>query len=448
MVRWLTDRHPGRYRSNATGAPCTRDCYEPHCSFPSCSGCSSRSSARCRDRHRRTARGVDGDDDDRRRARVRQAQGPRRRLHPRPGCLRDQRGGGDKPVPGVTITVEDDQGKEVGEGRDRRHGHLRPAAPGHHDRHPRQDVHVKIDTDTLPEGTALPNPKQVSLKQTVNLDDDVFVTFPIGDEPGGRQQVRRRRSQLFVGGIVFSLLLAHGGARPVDDLRHHRADELRPRRADHLRRDRRVLASTRLPGDITIGGPNVTFLVGVVVGVHRLRRLRLGQRQALWKPLRQPRHRPDRDDDRHIGLSIFLRNFYQYFAGATNQQLLAVLGSAQPYRHRPDRCSPPKTCWSCADRDDRPGRDLPRAAAHPDRQGHPRGRRQPGAGAAVRHRRRAGHPGRLDRRRGARRPGRRPARADPGRQLPARLQDPAADLRRRHARRPRHDLGRPRRQRS
>ena len=32
------------------------------------------------------------------------------------GCLRDQRGGGDKPVPGVTITVEDDQGEEVAKG--------------------------------------------------------------------------------------------------------------------------------------------------------------------------------------------------------------------------------------------------------------------------------------------------------------------------------------------
>ena len=46
------------------------------------------------------------------------------------GCLRDQRGGGDKPVPDVTINIEDDQGKVVGTGQTDETGLFDIALPG------------------------------------------------------------------------------------------------------------------------------------------------------------------------------------------------------------------------------------------------------------------------------------------------------------------------------
>ena len=158
---------------------------------------------------------------------------------------------------------------------------------------------VKIDTDTLPEGTALRNPKQVSLKRTLNLDADVFVTLP------DRQRERRPRPARAcrpcsspVGGLVFALLLAHGRPRPLDDLRHDRPDQLRPRRADHLRRAGRLRRRPAAGHDLDRRHER-----------HRRRRRDLGHRRrparfgwlndwALWRPLRTARHRPDRDDGR------------------------------------------------------------------------------------------------------------------------------------------------------
>ena len=101
------------------------------------------------------------------------------------GCLLDQRKKPAKPVPDVTINVEDESGKVVGTAKSDETGVFDIALPGKSIDNLGKTFTVKIDTDTLPEGTALRNPKQVSLKRTLNLDSDVFVTFPIGNDSSG-----------------------------------------------------------------------------------------------------------------------------------------------------------------------------------------------------------------------------------------------------------------------
>ena len=131
-----------------------------------------------------------------------------------------------------------------------------------------------------------------------------------------------------------------------------------------------------------------------------------------------------------IGLSIFLRNIYQYFSGAQSRnysQYTAVhaLGVRPDPHHvaRRDRHHRRRRwCWSATTsllQFTRLGKAT-RAVAD-----------NPALVRVDRHQRRAGHLGGLDRRCGAGRPVRRAAGADPGLRLPDRLQDPAAGLRRR-----------------
>ena len=84
------------------------------------------------------------------------------------GCLTDLREKPPKPVPDVKFTVEDDQGKAVGEGTSN--------ASGVFDINLGKSIDVlgntytvNLDKKSLPEGAALRNPKQVSLKVTPKL---------------------------------------------------------------------------------------------------------------------------------------------------------------------------------------------------------------------------------------------------------------------------------------
>ncbi len=156
------------------------------------------------------------------------------------GCLLDQRSKPAKPVPDVTINVEDESGKVVGTAKSDETGIFDIPLPGKSIDNLGKTFTVKIDTDTLPKGTALRNPKQVSLDRTLNLDSDVFVAFPIGNDSSGLDQ-QGRAGPAAPGGRAGVLAAAgHGRPRPLDDLRHHGIDELLPRRADHLRRAGRL----------------------------------------------------------------------------------------------------------------------------------------------------------------------------------------------------------------
>ena len=248
------------------------------------------------------------------------------------GCLRDQRGGGDKPVPGVTIVVEDDQGKQVAKGETDDTGLFDLPLPGSTIDILGNTYTIKIDTDTLPEGTALQNPKQVALKQKVNLENDVFVTFPIDDKPEVDTKFERALD-LFVGGIVFSLLLAMSalglsmifGTTGLTNFAH-----------GELMTFGAIVAFwvDAAPGDITIGGLNVTFLVAMVVGFIASGIFGWVNNKALWQPLRHRGTGLIAMMIVSIGLSIFLRNVYQYAAGASNRNY-SQFGNAQPINFGP-----------------------------------------------------------------------------------------------------------------
>jgi branched-subunit amino acid ABC-type transport system permease component len=233
------------------------------------------------------------------------------------GCLRDKRGGGDEPVPGVTITVEDSDGTEVGTTTTDETGLFDLALPGATIDLIGTSFTIKIDTDTLPEGTALQDPKQVSLKQKINLESDVFVTFPIDDKPDVDTKFEQGLN-LMITGIVFSLILAMAalglsmifGTTGLTNFAHGELMTFGALMA---------FGVDSLPGEIKVGGANITVIVALVVGFVLSGVFGWVNDRVLWRPLRKRGSGLIAMMIISIGLSIFLRNVYQYLAGAQNR---------------------------------------------------------------------------------------------------------------------------------
>jgi len=234
------------------------------------------------------------------------------------GCLRDLRGDGDKPVPDVTITVSDTEGNVLVTGVTDATGLFDLALPGTVLDVLGTTVVVQIDTDTLPEGTALQNPKQKKLSAAINTEVDQFFTFPIDDAP----KVDTLWSQaidLFAGGIVFSLLLAMAalglsliyGTTGLTNFAHGELITFGALVA--------YLLDT-MSGNIMLFGSNSTVVVGVLAAVIFGGLFGWAQERMLWRPLRHRGTGLIAMMVVSIGLSIFLRNIFQYLMGADAKQ--------------------------------------------------------------------------------------------------------------------------------
>jgi branched-chain amino acid transport system permease protein len=253
------------------------------------------------------------------------------------GCLTDLREKPPKPVPDVKFTVEDDQGKAVGEGTSN--------ASGVFDIELGKSIDVlgntytvNLDKKSLPEGAALRNPKQVSLKVTPKLSSDVYVTFPIGNATAAEAGKFTQGLQLAVGGLVFSLLLAMAalglsmifGTTGLTNFAHGELITFGALIAYGV---------DALPGTITIGGINVTIAVSIIVAAIASAAFGWVNDRALWRPLRHRGTGLIAMMVVSIGLSIFLRNVYQYLAGASTHQY-SQFSSPRPYRLGPILVTP------------------------------------------------------------------------------------------------------------
>ncbi|MGI8434653.1 MAG: branched-chain amino acid ABC transporter permease, partial [Nocardioidaceae bacterium] len=247
------------------------------------------------------------------------------------GCMADTSENPPIPVEGVAVTVEDEQGNPVGKSRSDADGRFDIALGDTLDVLGKQYV-VKIDKDTLPEGRALRNPDQLELAASTNLEADISITFPIGQVAGETGQATQAL-QLLVGGIVFSLLLAMAslglsmifGTTGLTNFAH-----------GELVTFGALVAFTldRLPGEIRVGGTNVTVAVGVVAAFVVSGLFGWLQDRVLWGPLRKRGTGLIAMMIVSIGLSIFLRNVYQYFMGGDSKNY-TQFSSPTPYELGP-----------------------------------------------------------------------------------------------------------------
>jgi branched-chain amino acid transport system permease protein len=254
------------------------------------------------------------------------------------GCLTDTREKPPKAVPGVKFTVLDDEGKNVGEGASNDSGVFDIALPGKSIDVLGNTYTVKLDKSSLPEGAALRNPKQLSLKVTPKLSSDVFVTFPIGDATAANEGKATQALQLAVGGLVFSLLLAMAalglsmifGTTGLTNFAHGELITFGALVAYGV---------DSLPGTITIAGTNVTIAVSIIVAAIASAGFGWLNDRALWRPLRHRGTGLVAMMVVSIGLSIFLRNIYQYLAGASTHQY-SQFSSPRPYHLGPILVTP------------------------------------------------------------------------------------------------------------
>lgn len=254
------------------------------------------------------------------------------------GCLTDNRKKPPAPVPDVKVAVEDDSGKVIGEATSNAQGVFVVPLPGSSVDNLGKTFTIKIDTDSLPKNTSLVNKKKTTLDITITTDADIFVTFPIGKATAASEGKATQTLQLFIGGITFSLLLALAalglslifGTTGLTNFAHGELITFGALVA---------LAVDRLPGQIEVGGVDITVLLAVLVSFILSGAFGWFQDKGLWGPLRKRGTGLVAMMIVSIGLSIFLRSVYQYIVGGRNFSY-SQYASPNPWKFGPILLTP------------------------------------------------------------------------------------------------------------
>jgi branched-chain amino acid transport system permease protein len=231
------------------------------------------------------------------------------------GRICDRRETPQAPIEGVSLTVEDASGNVVGEATTGPEGSFEIVLPGSTVSNLGKEFTVILDEDTLPEGAALANPDDVERSIKINLDNDISVTFPVGESGIAGTGTAVQFLQLLVGGLVFSVLLAMAalglsmifGTTGLTNFAHGELITFGAIIA---------YAVDELPGAIRIGGVNVTVVVALFIAFVASGAFGWANDAALWRPLRRRGTGVIAMMIVSIGLSIFLRNVFQFFSGA------------------------------------------------------------------------------------------------------------------------------------
>jgi len=229
-------------------------------------------------------------------------------------------------VPGVTVTVEDADGNQVGQATSAEDGTFVIDLPGPAIDHLGKSYTVILDESTLPEGT---KPEITTRTLAINIDNDQTVIFPIGDAGPEAPGKLTEALQLAVGGLVFSVLLAMAalglsmifGTTGLTNFAHGELITFGALAAFFI---------DRLPGKIEVGGTEITVMVGVFFAFLAGGVFGWLNDTALWRPLRLRGTGLVAMMIVSIGLSLFLRNVYQYFAGA-QQRNYSQYGAVKPW---------------------------------------------------------------------------------------------------------------------
>ncbi|MGH3366702.1 MAG: branched-chain amino acid ABC transporter permease [Nocardioidaceae bacterium] len=227
------------------------------------------------------------------------------------GLICDRRETPPGPVEGVRFTVLED-GEVLGEATSGADGTFIVDLPGSAAEVLGHSYVVKLDDSTLPEDT---EPEQLQRKITINLDTDQSVLFGVGLAEGAGSGIGIQAAQLLVGGIVFSVLLAMAalglsmifGTTGLTNFAHGELVTFGALAAFFV---------DQLPGAIEIGGVNITVAVGVVAAFAISGAFGWLNDAGLWHPLRRRGTGIIAMMIVSIGLSVFLRYVFQYYAGA------------------------------------------------------------------------------------------------------------------------------------
>jgi branched-chain amino acid transport system permease protein len=230
------------------------------------------------------------------------------------GTLADTRTNPAKPVPGVSISI-DEGGAEIGKAVSDAQGNFSITLPGAPIDLLGKTITVKLDKDTLPKGADLRDPKKTSYKVLIKTDADIRIGYAIGPAVDNSVPILEQVGQSGVNGIFLGLLLALAalglslvfGTTGLTNFAHGELITFGALAAfyfqDHL---------------------SWTFFPAAIAAVVLSGAFGLANDRLLWKPLRGKGTGLIAMMIVSIGLSIFLRNIYQYFFGADNHQYTGV----------------------------------------------------------------------------------------------------------------------------
>ena len=250
------------------------------------------------------------------------------------GRICDRREEPQVPVEGVTVTVEDSSGAVVGDDTTGADGTLQIDLPGSSVENLGKSFTVRIDEASLPKDT---EPEILSRTIAINLDTDQSVTFPIGAAAAGTG-TGAQALQLIVGGTVFSVLLAMGalglsmifGTTGLTNFAHGELITFGAIIA---------YAVDQLPGAIRVGGVNLTVVAAVLIAFVASGAFGWVNDASLWRRLRRRGTGVIAMMIVSIGLSIFLRNIFQYFSGAQSHNY-SQYSAVQPWEIGPILLTP------------------------------------------------------------------------------------------------------------
>ena len=251
------------------------------------------------------------------------------------GTLVDTRSDPPKPVPNVTISVEID-GAVVANDTSDAEGRYSIALPGTPDELVGKKITVKLDTSTLPAGTTLTDEDNTSRTVTIRTNFDIPIGYRIGPKVDESSEIIRKATQSFVNGIFLGLLLALGalgislvfGTTGLTNFAHGE-----------------LITFGALAAFFFQDNFSWAFIPAVIVGVVLSGAFGYANDTFLWKPLRRRGTGLIAMMIVSIGLAIFLRNVYQYFVGADNQQFRDVPIQRKPWEIGPIDISA-RTFWS------------------------------------------------------------------------------------------------------
>jgi branched-subunit amino acid ABC-type transport system permease component len=230
------------------------------------------------------------------------------------GALVDTRTTPPKPVPGVSISVEQD-GTQLAKGVSDAEGKFSIALPGAPIDLLGKKLTIKLDTSTLPKGTTLTDEKKTSYTVNVRTDADIAISYRIGPKTDNSVPLGEEFAQSSVNGLFLGLLLALAalglslvfGTTGLTNFAHGE-----------------LITFGALAAFFFQDQLGWTFYPAAIVAVVLSAVFGLANDRLLWKPLRRKGTGLIAMMIVSIGLSIFLRNVYQYFFGADNHQYSGV----------------------------------------------------------------------------------------------------------------------------
>ncbi len=230
------------------------------------------------------------------------------------GRLADTRTNPAKPVAGVSISIEE-SGAVIGTAISGPDGNFAIKLPGSPIDLLGKTITVKLDTSTLPKGADLRDPKKTTRKVVIKTDANIRISYAIGPKVDNSVPLLEQIGQSGVNGIFLGLLLALAalglslvfGTTGLANFAHGE-----------------LITFGALAAFFFQDHWGWAFFPAALAAVVLSGAFGMANEKALWKPLRGRGTGLIAMMIVSIGLSIFLRNVYQYFFGADAHQYTGV----------------------------------------------------------------------------------------------------------------------------